>query len=73
MINLIQNAFLNGVKIITLRRIMFLIKNVLKILNIFTDFKGPKGDKICTMGGVRGDCLGPPHGTTPAALIANEI
>ena len=27
---------------------------------------------ICTMGDVRGDILGPPHGTTPAAVIANK-
>ena len=25
------------------------------------------------MDGVRGDVLGPPHGTTPAAVIANKI
>ena len=27
---------------------------------------------ICTMDNVRGDFLGPPHGTTPAAEIANK-
>ena len=37
-------------------------------LNIFTDIKGPKAKYI-----VRGDLLGPPHGTTPAAVIANKI
>ena len=28
---------------------------------------------ICTMDDVRGDFLGPPHGTTPAAVIVNKI
>ena len=28
---------------------------------------------ICTMDGERGDFLGPRHGTTPAAVIANKI
>ena len=28
---------------------------------------------ICTMDDVRGDFLGPPHDTTPAAVIANKI
>ena len=27
---------------------------------------------ICTMDDVRGDFLGPPHGTTPAAVIVNK-
>ena len=27
----------------------------------------------CTMDDVRGDFLGPPYGTTPAAVIANKI
>ena len=27
---------------------------------------------MCTMGDVRGDFLGPPHGTTPAAVITNK-
>ena len=26
----------------------------------------------CTMNDVRGDCLRPPHGTTPAAVIENK-
>ena len=26
----------------------------------------------CTMDDVRGDFLGPPHGTSPAAVIANN-
>ena len=42
-------------------------------LNIFTDLKGPKLNIICTMDDVRGDFLGPPHGTTPAAVKANKI
>ena len=28
---------------------------------------------FCTMDDVHGDFLGPPHGTTPAAVIANKI
>ena len=36
------------------------------------DLKGPKGNIICTMDDVRGDFLGPPHGTTAAAVIANK-
>ena len=28
---------------------------------------------ICTIDDVRGDFLGPPHDTTPAAVIANKI
>ena len=31
-----------------------------------------KKNIICTMDDVRGDFLGPPHGTTPAAVIANK-
>ena len=31
-----------------------------------------KENIICTMDDVRGDFLGPPHGTTPAAVIANK-
>ena len=27
---------------------------------------------ICTMGGVRGYLLGPPHSTTPAAILASK-
>ena len=41
--------------------------------NIFTDLKGPKGNITCTMDDVRGDFLGMPHGTTPAAVLANKI
>ena len=53
----------------TLLRGMFL-----NTLNIFTDPKGPKEKKIiCTMDDVRGDFLGPPHGTMPAAVKANEV
>ena len=35
--------------------------------------KDQKDNIICTMYDVRGDFLGPPHGTTPAAVIANKI
>ena len=42
-------------------------------LNILTDLKGTNINIICTMDDVRGDFLGPPHGTTPAAVIANKI
>ena len=31
-----------------------------------------KENITCTMDDVRGDFLGPPHGTTPAAVIANK-
>ena len=34
--------------------------------------KDKKENIICTMYDVRGDFLGPPHGTTPAAVIANK-
>ena len=40
--------------------------------NIIADLKGPKENIICTMADVRGDLLGPPHGTTPAAVIGNK-
>ena len=53
---------------------MLLNLSVLNTLYIFTDLKGPKEKIIiCTMDDVRGDFLGPPHGTTPAAVIANKI
>ena len=49
---------------------MFLNVSGLNTLNIFTDLKGPKNENIiCTLDDVRGDFLGPPHGTTPAAVI----
>ena len=35
--------------------------------------KDQKENIICTMDGVRGDVLGPPHGTTPAVVIANNL
>ena len=34
--------------------------------------KDQKEKIVCTMDDVRGDFLGPPHGTTPAAVIANK-
>ena len=46
--------------------------------NILADLKKKKKKKqmeniTCTLDDVRGDFLGPPHGTTPAAVIANKI
>ena len=38
--------------------------------NTLAELKGPKDNKIYTMGDVQGDISGPPHGTTPAAVIA---
>ena len=35
--------------------------------------KDQKENIICTIAVVRGDFLGPPHGTTVAAVIANKI
>ena len=53
---------------------MFLNVSVLNTLIIFTDLKGPINKTIiCTMYDVRGDFLGPPHATTPVAVIANKI
>ena len=37
---------------------------------MITDLKGPKENIIYAMGDVRGDVLGPPHGTTPAAVFS---
>ena len=34
--------------------------------------KDQKENITCTMDDVRGDFLGPPQGTTPAAVIANK-
>ena len=48
--------------------------NFLNSQNTLADLKGPKRkNKICTLDDLRGDILGPPHGTTPAAVIANKI
>ena len=55
-----------------LRR-MFLSVSVLNTLNIFTDLTGSKLNIICTMDDERGDVLGPPHGTTPAAVTVNKV
>ena len=41
--------------------------------NTLADLKGEKENIICTTDDVRGDFLGPPHGTTPAAVIANKM
>ena len=46
---------------------------VFEILQIYSLIpKDQKKNIICTMDDVRGDFLGPPHGTTPAAVIANK-
>ena len=34
--------------------------------------KDQRENIICTIDDVRGDILGPPHGSTPAAVIANK-
>ena len=34
--------------------------------------KDQKENIICTMDDIRGDCLGPPHGTTSAEVIENK-
>ena len=52
---------------------MFLNLNVLNTLNILLISKDLNKNIICTMDDVRGDFLRPPHGTTPAAEIANKI
>ena len=47
--------------------------NIFEILQIFSLIpKDQKKNIISTMDDVRGDFLGPPHGTTPAAVIANK-
>ena len=43
---------------------------VLRIPSLIS--KDHKENIICTIDDVRGDFLGPPHGTTPAAVIANK-
>ena len=42
--------------------------------NTPADLKGPKENITCTMDDIdlRGDFFGPPHDTTPAAVIANK-
>ena len=46
------------------------------IIVSLADLKGPKGKYILHYGSLwmiyEGDFLGPPHGTTPAAVIANK-
>ena len=42
----------------------------LKISSLIS--KDQKENIICTIDYVRGDLFGPPHGTTPAAVIANK-
>ena len=47
--------------------------NFLISQNTLTDLKGEKENIICTIDTiVRGDFLGPPHGTSPATGIANK-
>ena len=43
---------------------------ILQIVSLIS--KDQKKNIICTMDDVRGDFLGPPHGTTPAAVIATK-
>ena len=46
---------------------MFLTVSVLNTLNIFPELRYQRTERkniICTMDDVRGDVLGPPHGTT---------
>ena len=53
---------------------MILNMQKIEILHIYSlILKDQKKNIICTMDDVRGDFLGPPHGTTPAAVIANKI
>ena len=48
----------------------------IKLTFLFSEYshcsQRTKSKKICTMDDVRGDILGPPHGKTPAAVIANK-
>ena len=55
-------------------KMMILNISILEILQISSLIsKDQNKNIICTMDDVRGDFLGPPHGTTPAAVIANKI
>ena len=56
----------------TVKKMNLNVKYIRTTPNIFTNLKGSKKNIICTMDDVRGDFLGPPHGTTPAAVIANK-
>ena len=49
-----------------------LVSNFLISQNTLADLKGHKGKIICSVDDVRRDLLGSPHGTTPAAVIANK-
>ena len=52
---------------------MFLKVSFLNTLNVFADIKRPKEKyNLLYMDDVRGDLLGPPHNTTPAAVIAKK-
>ena len=47
--------------------------NIFDILQIYSLIpKDQKKNIICTVNDVGGDFLGPPHGTTPAAVTANK-
>ena len=48
-------------------RINFLFLRISSLIS-----KNRTENTICTMDDVRGDILGPPHGTTPAAVTANK-
>ena len=47
--------------------------NVLLLPKDLTISKDRKKNIICTMDDIRGDFLGPSHGTAPTAVIANKI
>ena len=53
---------------------VILTYNKFEILQIFSQIPNDQKENIiCTIDDVRGYFLGPPHGTTPAAVIANKI
>ena len=58
----------NSVKMMILNISIFEILQISSLIS-----KDQNKNIICTMDDVRGDFLGPPHGTTPAAVIANKI
>ena len=47
-----------------------LLQQLLKILSVIS--RDQKKNIICTMDDVRGNFLGPAHGTPPAAVIGNK-
>ena len=60
----------NSVKMMILN-VQYTVFEILQISSLIS--KDQNKNIICTMDDVRGDFLGPPHGTTPAAVIANKI